>query len=363
MRRTLGTLLAAAAAVAAVVVLKTSGQPAAAQAGDSLGRDLAAYGRACADAASTECAAMHGAMRAELLMALNTVAAARDERGVATALEALDLDGEPAIHVAACRILAQFPERPGVMARMRALLAADSPEVQRAAAGVLESSRDRGDQRLARQWQDNHQGGGGSPYRRQPAVDLGALGFKPYPGAQRFAPGDAQSAAGFTTTDAVERVIAFYAAGAPPLDAAGFRARAARARQRPGREAPALDAASQADMAEMRRLGEEFQRTKDMALLRRLTELGQRLGDVGRKAAAQAEKAHEQSGGGVLATYHLPGNDDESPTRTARFVLADQRGTRVVRLVVAYREEALGRTVLQLVWDPEIVGGLAPKRR
>ena len=83
--------------------------------GDAL--DLAAeYEKQCAGqgSASRDCAILRSLLVVEVTFALEEIERARDQRGTEEALAALDLADEPEILVAACRVLGQFPNTPGI---------------------------------------------------------------------------------------------------------------------------------------------------------------------------------------------------------------------------------------------------------
>jgi hypothetical protein len=360
MKRHLGALALLLAALAAIVLFKTVGQPAAAR--GQFKDDpppTAAYEQACnSDPASARCALLHGAMRSRALEALEIAEAARDQRLVDAVLGYFDLQDEPQLHQAAGRIVELFPSQ-AAATRVRPLLWSDHPISQRTAARLLEQSTDPTDRHLARQWQKNHEGSARdqSPYARQPAQpDAAQVKLQRYPGALRWAPADAATSIGLATTDPLPKVVDFYARA---LGATAFgpdelerRRNAAMTAQGKATQAEVPDMRQDPDLLALEKLAREYQRTKDPALLRKLAAAGQRMEERGKQMRKRVEDAENRTHAGLLQSFELPGGRDESPRRTARFVVAEQRGARVVRMVAAYREETLGKTVVQLLWDP-----------
>jgi hypothetical protein len=360
MRRHLGSLTLLLAAVGAVVCFKTLGSPAGARGHFTDDPPpVADYQQACnSDPASARCALLHGAMRARALEALDLAAAARDQRNVGAVLGFFDLADEPEIHEAAARVVAAFPRNQAAIERARPLLFGDHTASQRAGARLLGRSTDPTDRHLAAQWEQNHRGPApSSPYLRQPAQpDPARLRFSRYPGATRWNPGDGPMTIGLATTDPLQRVVDFYAraTGAAPVDAAVWRRRLDDHRRAQGKavQAELPDLRQDADYLEAQRLAKEYQRTRDQAFLKQLEAVSRRLEEKGRQVQERVQTAQARTAAGLLESYALPGQNNESPARTARFLVAEQRGARVVRMVVVYREETLGKTVVQLVWDP-----------
>ena len=66
------------------------------------------------DASSEDCQILRSLLVVEVTAALQDIERARDNRGSVEALVALDLTDEPEILVAACRVLGQFPDTPGI---------------------------------------------------------------------------------------------------------------------------------------------------------------------------------------------------------------------------------------------------------
>ncbi|MFB3814188.1 MAG: hypothetical protein ACE14L_08755 [Terriglobales bacterium] len=153
----------------------------------------------------------------ELLGDLYTLEAARDVRTLPAALEAL-ATGEPDVQLVALNILGQFASQPEVGAKAFPYLLADDVRLQKRAAEVLGRTRGEDFRRIARQYQQGHEGPNAAPAVPPSWRDPGAHGLAAYPNANRFPPADSARSIAFMSDDAVDRVMQYYTekAGLPP---------------------------------------------------------------------------------------------------------------------------------------------------
>jgi hypothetical protein len=293
------------------------------------------------DEPSLECEWLRGLVVADVVDALEAIEQSRDQRGVEEALAALDLDDEPEVLVAACRVLGRFPAAPGIAEKVTPLLL-DSPwlEVRRIAAEVLGRNPDSDLAAMAKQWSDNHKGlSSDDPYDELPGIpsDYAAMGFPQYPGAERFSPADSDRSAGWWSADAPSVVAARLGEllGVEVLD---YQQWIERSQQQMVNAFQSID---QTKVDELQTLMEEFSKTQDPTLLERVQSLQaeiyapvQQLGDAAEMTAGQ------------VATP--PGSAEPDQVH---YLIAEEKAGHVSRLILVYRQKVPERTVMQMAWD------------
>ncbi len=167
------------------------------------------------DASSEDCQILRSLLVVEVTAALQDIERARDNRGSVEALVALDLTDEPEILVAACRVLGQFPDTPGIAEKALPLvLGSPYIEVQQAAANLIARNSDDKIADIGRLWSQNHSNlGFQNEFQEYPdfPAHYAAMKFPAYPGAQWFSPGDSQQSIGWSTPDDAATVAAWMA--------------------------------------------------------------------------------------------------------------------------------------------------------
>jgi hypothetical protein len=168
------------------------------------------------------------------------------------------------------------------------------------------------------------------------------LGFPVYAGWTRYPVADAKGAVGFATADPAARVVTFYekATLTPALDERGLRA------VEHDDQTEALKLAPKAgdpDLVEQNRLLQEVGKTHDPATRKQLDEIQKRLSERSKQVSAALEK------GALELKPQLPARD-----KTFRVFLVERRGRKLARVVYVYRQEVVGKTIVELVWDPAV---------
>lgn len=290
---------------------------------------------------SLECEWLRGLVVADVVEALGTILDSRDQRGVEEALAALDLDDEPEVLIAACRVLGRFPDTPGIAEKVTPLLL-DSPylEVRRVAAEVLSRNPDRGLAAMAEQWTGNHEGlSSEDPYDELPGITshYAAMEFPDYPGAERFTPADSDRSVGWWSADSPS-VVAARLGEMLGVKAMDYQQWLERSQQQMMNAYQSID---QAKVDEVQKLTEEFLKTQDQKLLERIENLQkeiyapmQQLGDADKMTVTQ------------VATP--PGSVDIDQIH---YLIAQEKEGHVSRLIMVYRQNVPERTVIQMAWD------------
>lgn len=288
-----------------------------------------------------ECGFLRRLLVVEVTMALEEIARSRDQRGADEALNALAADEEPAILIAALRVLGQFPDTPGIADKALPLML-DSPwlMVQQLAASLLASNPDAELASVGAFWDGNHSTlYAENDFTEYPdfALHYRDMDFPEYPDAEWFSPADSDRSVGWWTADGIDTVKAWLAKelGTEGLE---YRTWAERLTQESMAAFNAIDPVKQ---AEMERLTEEWVRTQNMAVLEKLTKLQEEL-------YAPVEAAGEVAEQGVSGLG--PPSTAEAQEQV-RFFVAEERGGHVARLVIAYPLASLGRTVIQHAWS------------
>ena len=204
---------------------------------------------------------------------LEAIEDSRDQRGVEEAVAALDLDDEPEVLIAACRVLGPFPDTPGIAEKVTPLLL-DSPylEVKRLAALVLSRNPESDLAAMASQWSGNHEGlSSEDPYDELPGIPshYAAMGFPDYPGAEWFTPADSDRSVGWWSADPPS-VVAARLGEMLGVEAMDYQQWIERSQQQMMNAYQSID---QAKVDEVQKLTPEFIKTQDDKLLERIESL------------------------------------------------------------------------------------------
>jgi len=301
------------------------------------GDPIAEYNVKCASPESFECEVLYGRVRSAIILALDDLVYSKDVRSLDAGIAALAVD-DAGIQRAALRVLRRFPRRPEAAPAALPFLLGDHPVMRRAAAEILDKSG--GDlARLGHQWLESHPAEPTpdksiTAWDVDPPIDLAKLGFTAYAGWARYPVADGKGALGYSTADPLAAVVAFYekATGNSAVDAQGLAAM---------KSGKASGDAMRADAQEMQRLMMEYSRTHDPATLEKVKGMSKAMQGRANQAAAGAQA-------GPVSLAPPPAGP---PAQTLRIVVAEKRGDLPVRALYIYREEAIGRTVVELVWN------------
>jgi len=310
----------------------------------NLTNDLAiAYEKKCPKKkdASLECEILRSLVIAEVVFALEEIEQARDQRGAEEALLALDLADEPEVHIAAMRILGQFPDTPGIAAKTLPLLL-DSPwlAVQEMAANLLSRTPDPEYAAIGSLWNGNHSGlypeDEYEEYADFPAHYFD-MGFPEYPDAEWFSPADSDRTVGWWTADEMEEVIDWLSdeLDVEPLSHLEWSERSN------AQSMAAFQSIDQAKVDRVQQLTEEFTKTQDVALLEQMQKLQEEI-----YAPMQAAGKVSEMGVDAVALASVPGVFD-----AAQYFIAEEKDGHVARLIIVYPLPSLERTVIQEAWN------------
>lgn len=293
------------------------------------------------DEPSLECEWLRGLVVADVVEALEAIEASRDKRGVEEALAALDVDDEPEVLIAACRVLGRFADTPGIADKLTPLLL-ESPylEVQRMAAAVLGDNPEGDLAAMANQWSSNHDGlSSDDPYDELPAIPAhyAAMGFPQYPGAAWFTPADSDRSVGWWTADAPS-VVAGRLSDMLGVEAMDYQEWIERSQQQMMNAVQSID---ESKVEELQKLIEEFARTQDAKLMERVEKLQteiyapmEQLGDTTEMTVAE------------VATPPGAAEPDQ-----VHYLIAEEKHGHVARVILVYRQKVPERTVMQMAWD------------
>jgi hypothetical protein len=299
---------------------------------------IADYRQKCSDEAtpSSECDTLRGLLVAEMSTELQLIEQSGDQRGVSQAIAALDIEEEPALTIAAYRILGHFPQTPGIVEKvLPQLLGNPYLAVQHMAANLLSATHDPAGAEAADLWLQNHNTlQGDSVYEEYPDFPAGyaAMNFPKYPGAEWFSPGDTDRAIGWTTRDEAATVTKWFA---DTLHTEGIGAVAWMQQM----TELALQGFDQTKAARMQQLVERAVKG-DQAAAAELEKMQKEMEDASNAANAATEKS-------VGASPMPPA----SAITDARWFVAHKKGARISRAVVVYPLPGLKRTVIQTIWD------------
>ncbi len=329
-----------------------SAQPAGEEAGDDTGEELgtgdaldlaAEYEKQCAGkpSGSRDCAILRSLLVVEVTFALEEIERARDQRGTEEALAALDLTREPEILIAACRVLGQFPNTPGIAEKALPLVLTNPYiGVQQAAAHLLSLNSDENVADVGRLWSQNHtQLPVQDEFQEYPDFPrhYAAMNFPDYPGAEWFSPGDSHQSVGWTTPDDAATVAAWLgkATKSEPLTAQQwFERQVAQLTQ-------AYKAMDQTKLDRITKLTEQYMKTQDPALIEQVEKLQKEMS----APMEAAQKVSEAS----MDNVARPGMS--SPNEDIRYFIAEEKAGHVARAILVYRLPALDRTVVQTSWN------------
>jgi hypothetical protein len=299
-------------------------------------RQMAAdYKQQCAGQAtpSRDCEILRGLTVADVIIALEMMERSNDQRGTAPALAAFDFVGEPAIVVAAARVLGRFPDTPGLAAKVQPLMKSRFLEVQRMAAELLKAAPDAGLGEVGGLWLQNHASlSGKTDYDEYPdfPAHYASLGFPKYPKAEWFSPADTDRSIGWSTTESAEAVTRWFsdALKNPAIGVERWLAE----------RTAAVTLFDQSTMTRMQQLMEKA--IKGDAAARAEIERLQKELDA---QSQNVERASKQSVAEILPP--------SASMAAARWIVAQRKDGRISRVVLVYPLQGLKRTVIQLAWD------------
>jgi hypothetical protein len=311
--------------------------------GDAVGL-AAEFARQCGgDAApSRDCEILRSLLVVEVATALEEIGRSRDQRGTAEALAALELADEPEILVAACRILGQFPDTPGIAEKALPLLL-ESPylQVQLAAADLLISTPDAAIAAVGGLWRGNHNtlptpANEYAEYPDYPAHYAG-MKFPEYPGAEWFSPADSDRSIGWSTSDDAATVARWFgeALSAEPIGYQRWLEEQSRRAMVP------FQSIDQGKLDRIQQLIEQYVQTQDVALMQQVERLQEEAYAPVKEADAAAELV-------VDKVVIPPGSvaPDE-----VRYIVAEETSGRIARVVLVYPLPGVQRTVIQTAWN------------
>jgi len=318
--------------------------------GPSNGRDLfSVYAADCpgnAPETDARCAALRVLVTQRLLRNLEYLEAAGDGRGVAPAIDALDLD-DPEIQQISLRIIGPRNSDADVQRVLRSkvvpLLLGDRPALEVLAAEVLVRSGDAFGY-LGAQFKSGHPELAGHlrllrPGEVSPAPTTTA-DLHPYPGATRYPPGESDRSLGFMTTASVDQVVATFGK-------VKVMNRDEWVEFLPHQKAydPVMAVDDDPLFVDMQRLIKQAEAAPDPKLAQKIQQVGALLEAKQKRYAADHPL-------GVVAMARPALAKDEKVVASARWLVLERRGDRIARMAVVYRDEALARTVEILIWDP-----------
>lgn len=336
------TALVTLGALAAIVYVKSHAAPVASAApvtDDE--QDLVARCHGKYD--TSACAVLHASVVTDAVDALEQLAWLNDRRAVPTALDAIKLD-EPAVQAAALDVLVKYPEQPGVLGAVCPLLGSPYAMLVAPAGDMCMQSPDHELAAIAKQYRNaNHTSAETSAYDDGPVLPaLIADKLVVYPGAQHYWPGDGEGVFGYSTPDPIAKVARFYAdhSKEKPLTFAAWRASGKAAATPQQAEA---DLKNDPDLIEMQQLAMKMGGGHvDRKAMARMQELQKKMQQKVMTAAARSNPGATSVAGPPTAT---------GEASFQGFVL-EKRGDVIVRAVAVYREDVLGRTVIQVVVNP-----------
>ena len=327
-------------AEAAALVAPADGSPSAGGEARAKVDPNAAYAEKCpsGSAPSLECEWLRRLVVASLTDGLLRLEMSRDQRGAEVAMAALGVRDEPEVLIAACRVLGQFPETPGLAEKVVPLFDNPYHSVQQIAADVVARLPDPGLNTMASKWRDNHSG----VQVRTPYDQLGvpaaydSMGFPSYPGAQRYTPGDSDRSVGWWSPDPPSEV-AQRLATTLGVDVMTYEQWTTRSQQ----EMVAAFTPDKAKVAEMQSLMEKYMKTQDAKLMERVQKLQAEMSAPMEQASADAEKAMTN-----VATPSGAAAYDQT-----FYLIAEEKPGHVARAVLVYRQPTVERTVIQMNWN------------
>lgn len=371
MRRTITFVVVIAAALVAVRIVKartaaiTLATPQAKTQRWSAPDPIALYDADCAPGQSSPyCAALRGAVTYRLVWALDGMSTRLPESAdSAIALDALGVP-EPEVREAALRLLARAGKPTTGEAKLLELLLTERWSLQKRASEVLRQSSNPAMNRVAAQWEMNHANGAGVVARPDapelywataPMPSPAAVGFPAYAGASPFSPGESDRSLAFYTKDPVDKVLAFYAKSQPtkPLDAPTWAQWIA---SHQGVYYPQPDAkAMEKHMKLVEEMGKKmadlaarYAKHQDPKLMQEMEAIAKQADAANQAFEASLPKIEDRPG--VIAITMPPNGISD-----ATIFVQEAKNKRASRVLVIYKEDAVGGTVIQMVWDPTLV--------
>lgn len=310
-------------------------------ASEPAGDPISAYRKQCLTAArrTLECEVLRGLIAAHVAQWFDNLEEADDQRGVQPALTALGVVDEPEVLIAAMRVLGGFADTPGIREKVMPLLL-ESPyfKVEEMAAQLLSQHPDAAIAAIGNEWLTNH----GGAWAETPWDEVSfperyeAMRFPDYRGMERYPPGDSNRSVGWWTPDP-PATVARQLEQILKVKSIGFDEWSARRNEE---ATSAMGSIDESKMAEVQKLADEFARTQNMAILEKMQTLQQQI----YAPLTEAGKGYEAG----VNDLSLPAVED---TGQIFYLIAEEKGGHVARLVMVYRQPALDRTVLQMMWD------------
>ena len=303
---------------------------------------VAAYDQQCKaddEEPSLECGWLKGMVVAEVLEALEQTERSRDQRGASEAMEALDLDDEPEIQVAACRVLALFPYDTAATPKLTHMMFSPYTQVQSMAAVLLTRDPDQKMGGLGYQYNERHRSNpSSSPYEeKQFPPSYAKLGFPEYPGAVHFPPGDSDRSIGWATTDSASDAESKLSQMLN-VKSIGYQEWNDRSQQVYAKGAPSIDPSA---MEEIQKLSEEYAKTQDPKIIQKMEELQKKMSEPAEKAGKIMENLVNNVSNPRLG---LDAN-------TMRYFIAEEKEGRISKLIAVYPDPAIQQTVIEMMWD------------
>jgi len=291
---------------------------------------------------SLECEWLRGLVVADVVQALEEIEDSRDQRGVEEALAALDLEDEPEILVAACRILGRFPDTPGIAEKVTPLLLY-SPylQVQQFAANLLSRNPDPVAAAMGSQWSSNH----GALYTDEPYTELPGIpahysdmDFPEYPDAERYTPADSDRSVGWRVAATPTEVSAWLA---EDLDVEALSYDQWVQRSSAEIMAGYQSMMEQPQATQLQQLTTEYMQNQDPALLEKIQQLQAEMEVVSRKLQEDTDKA-------LTNVLTPPGG---AAPEDVYYLIAEEKDGHVARAILVYRHTGAERTVMQMAWN------------
>ena len=291
---------------------------------------------------SLECEWLRGLVVADVVQALEEIEDSRDQRGVEEALAALDLEDEPEILVAACRILGRFPDTPGIAEKVTPLLLY-SPylQVQQFAANLLSRNPDPVAAAMGSQWSSNH----GVLYTDEPYTELPGIpahysdmDFPEYPDAERYTPADSDRSVGWRVAATPTEVSAWLA---EDLDVEALSYDQWVQRSSAEIMAGYQSMMEQPQATQLQQLTTEYMQNQDPALLEKIQQLQAEMEVVSRKLQEDTDKA-------LTNVLTPPGG---AAPEDVYYLIAEEKDGHVARAILVYRHTGAERTVMQMAWN------------
>jgi len=305
-----------------------------------------AYDARCASTTTDEeeCGALRAQLYVEIEEELTLMQWANIEDNIEPALMALQLPDKD-VQLKALLVLGKWSSRPEVQRAVRPFLGDASVSLAYYAARILEHSPDKGAARLAQQFLSNHRPSVFNDtlrlYARSEHPDYAARRLPKYPNSTPLDLADVYKddvmAAGFSTTDSMAQVLAYYreVTKQKELDQHEFAQKKMLAGQ-------ALQdvALNNPKIKEMEALTKKYLETQDPGLLAQLETLGKEISTVVNEASDEA----------LFKLTPPPGHGGDPTFDSGKYFFITTRGGKPVEMILVYADEQLARAVIQLAW-------------